>query len=39
MLELINRLFACKNPFFCPHGRPTIIEITFEELKKRFKRI
>ena len=38
MLELINRLFACKNPFFCPHGRPTIIEITFEELKKRFKR-
>jgi len=38
MLELINRLFACKNPFFCPHGRPTIIEISFEELKKRFKR-
>jgi len=38
MLELINRLFACKNPFFCPHGRPTIIDITFEELKKRFKR-
>ena len=39
MLELINRLFACKNPFFCPHGRPTIIEISFDELRKRFKRI
>lgn len=38
MLELINQLFACNNPFVCPHGRPTIIDITFEELYKRFKR-
>ncbi len=38
MLELINRLFSCENPFVCPHGRPTIIEITYEELFKRFKR-
>lgn len=39
MLALINDLFACKNPFFCPHGRPTIIEIPFDELEKRFKRV
>jgi DNA mismatch repair protein MutL len=39
MLALINSLFAAKNPFFCPHGRPTIIEISFNELRKRFKRI
>lgn len=39
MLGLINQLFATQNPFFCPHGRPTIIEISFDELKKRFKRI
>lgn len=39
MLALINDLFACKNPFFCPHGRPTIIEISFEELARRFKRV
>ena len=39
MLELINQLFAAENPFFCPHGRPTIIEISFDELRKRFKRI
>ena len=39
MLALINELFAAQNPFFCPHGRPAIIEISFDELRKRFKRI
>lgn len=36
--SLINRLFACENPYFCPHGRPIIIKISLEDLEKRFGR-
>jgi DNA mismatch repair protein MutL len=39
MLKLINDLFACKVPYFCPHGRPLIIKMTLEEFEKKFKRI
>ncbi|MEO0072077.1 MAG: DNA mismatch repair endonuclease MutL [candidate division WOR-3 bacterium] len=35
---LINRLFACRDPYFCPHGRPTVIKITREELDRKFGR-
>jgi DNA mismatch repair protein MutL len=38
MESLINRLFACKEPYFCPHGRPAIIKITIEDLERRFGR-
>jgi DNA mismatch repair protein MutL len=38
MESLINRLFSCQNPFFCPHGRPAIIRITVDDLYKRFGR-
>ncbi|CAN5599113.1 DNA mismatch repair endonuclease MutL [soil metagenome] len=38
MIQLIDDLFACKMPYVCPHGRPTIIRITTEELDKRFSR-
>lgn len=38
MLSLIDSLFACEMPYVCPHGRPTIIRITTEELDKRFSR-
>lgn len=37
--ELIKNLLSLKNPFSCPHGRPTIIEMTEYELEKKFKRI
>lgn len=37
--ELIVKLLSLKNPFSCPHGRPTIIELTEYELEKKFKRI
>ena len=37
--ELIQRLLRLENPFTCPHGRPTIIEMTKYELEKKFKRI
>lgn len=39
MNSLINELRFIDNPFTCPHGRPTIIKITLNELEKRFKRI
>lgn len=36
---LIDELLACENPYNCPHGRPTIIKMSKEELEKKFKRI
>lgn len=39
MSELIERLRFCDNPFTCPHGRPTIIKMSYAELEKKFKRI
>ncbi|MCD8037383.1 MAG: hypothetical protein LUE88_08445, partial [Clostridiales bacterium] len=36
---MIKELLSLKNPFSCPHGRPTIIEMTQYELEKKFKRI
>ena len=38
MVGLIDRLFEAKMPYVCPHGRPTVIRITTEELDKRFSR-
>ncbi|MCI0474328.1 MAG: DNA mismatch repair endonuclease MutL, partial [Ignavibacteria bacterium] len=38
MVNLIDMLFACGMPYVCPHGRPTVIRITTEELDKRFSR-
>lgn len=38
MEALINDLRNCKNPFNCPHGRPTIIFYSNYDLEKLFKR-
>ena len=35
---LIEDLRRCDNPFNCPHGRPTIITYTKQDLEKLFKR-
>jgi DNA mismatch repair protein MutL len=35
---LINSLFACRMPHTCPHGRPTVIRFSMDEIKKIFKR-
>lgn len=38
METLIQHLEECDKPYACPHGRPTIINITNSELEKKFKR-
>ena len=38
MESIIGQLRQCKNPFNCPHGRPTIIHFTIYELEKMFHR-
>lgn len=38
MLALIEQLDELKLPYTCPHGRPSMIKLSFDELSKRFKR-
>jgi len=37
--RLIEQLRQCDMPYTCPHGRPTLIEMSFRELEKKFGRI
>lgn len=37
--RLIDELLELEDPYHCPHGRPTIISFTRNDLEKRFKRI
>jgi DNA mismatch repair protein MutL len=39
MERLIIDLFSCRMPHSCPHGRPTVIRFSMEEIKKMFKRV
>ena len=36
--KLIQDLLACDLPYCCPHGRPTMIQISHAELEKKFGR-
>ncbi|MHB8126211.1 MAG: DNA mismatch repair endonuclease MutL [Desulfitobacteriaceae bacterium] len=38
MEQLIAQLSQTENPYTCPHGRPTMIQMTAAELGKRFYR-
>ena len=35
---LVEDLRHCSMPYTCPHGRPTLIEMNFRELEKKFGR-
>ena len=37
--RLLDDLLKCNNPYTCPHGRPTIINYSYYELEKLFKRV
>lgn len=39
MESLINELKYCRNPFSCPHGRPTFIKFSNYDIEKIFKRV
>lgn len=36
--QLIKELEVLENPYTCPHGRPTVIKLTKQQLEKMFKR-
>ena len=37
--NLVNDLCQCAMPYTCPHGRPTLIEMNYRELEKKFGRL
>ena len=37
--NLVSDLRRCRMPYTCPHGRPTIIEMSLKELEKKFGRV
>jgi DNA mismatch repair protein MutL len=36
--SLVDRLFASRMPLACPHGRPTMIRLSWDEIERRFLR-
>ncbi|MFC1810126.1 DNA mismatch repair endonuclease MutL [Patescibacteria group bacterium] len=38
MVELIKQVDKLKRPYTCPHGRPSMVKLTYHELEKMFKR-
>jgi DNA mismatch repair protein MutL len=38
MVSLIDMLFLTEMPYSCPHGRPTMVKVSTDELDRRFGR-
>lgn len=36
--ELVDQLFSTEYPYYCPHGRPIIVNLTLSDLDDRFER-
>lgn len=39
MESLLDELLTLENPYNCPHGRPTMISMSKQEMERKFKRI
>jgi DNA mismatch repair protein MutL len=37
--NLVKDLRQCAMPYTCPHGRPTLLEMSYRELEKKFGRV
>jgi DNA mismatch repair protein MutL len=37
--RLMTDLRMCKNPYTCPHGRPTVIKLSHYDVERMFKRV
>ncbi len=38
LVRLLDDLLACELPYCCPHGRPTMIQLSYAELERKFGR-
>ena len=38
LVKLLEDLLACELPYCCPHGRPTMIQMSYGELERKFGR-
>ncbi len=38
MKALVTSLLACQSPFVCPHGRPTMVRLSVQQLAAQFDR-
>ena len=38
VVDLLERLDDCENPYACPHGRPVVIRMDHDEIGSRFER-
>jgi len=38
LVRLVRDLLACELPYCCPHGRPTMIQMSYGELERKFGR-
>ena len=38
LVRLLEDLLACELPYCCPHGRPTMIQLSYGELERKFGR-
>ncbi len=38
LLKLLDDLLSCEMPYCCPHGRPTLVQMSLGELERKFGR-